>query len=48
MRYVLGVGLDMYRVIAVVPQASAAKHEPTLQHMLMSFKAPATAAGSKH
>jgi hypothetical protein len=48
MRYVVGVGLDMYRVIAVVPQASAAKHEPILLHMVTSFKAPATAAGSKH
>jgi len=48
MRYVVGVGLDMYRVIAVAPQASAAKQEPVLQYMLMSFKAPASAAGSKN
>ena len=48
MRYVVGVGLDMFRVIAVAPQASATKHEAVLQYMLMSFKAPATAAGSKH
>src|SRR5262245_42589393 len=41
LRYVVGVGQDLYRVIAVVPQASAAKHEPTLLHMVTSFKAPA-------
>jgi hypothetical protein len=48
MRYVVGVGLDMYRVIAVAPQAQAAKHEPVLLHMVTSFRAPANAAGSKH
>jgi len=48
LRYIVGVGLEMYRVIAVTPQASTAKQEPVLEYMLMSFKAPAGAAGSKN
>jgi hypothetical protein len=48
MRYIVGVGLEMYRVIAVTPQAATAKQEPILQYMLMSFKAPASAAGSQN
>jgi PsbP len=48
MRYSVGVGLDLYRLDAVVEEASVAKYEAILLHMLMSFTAPAGAASSKN
>jgi hypothetical protein len=48
MRFSVGVGLDLYRLDAVVQEAAAAKYEGILQHMLMSFTAPAGAASSKN
>lgn len=48
MRYSVGVGLDLYRVDAVVQEAAAAKYEAILLHMLMSFAAPASSATSKN
>ena len=47
-RYSIGVGLDLFRLDAVVQEASAAKYEGILLHMLMSFSAPAGAASSKN
>jgi hypothetical protein len=48
MRYSVGVGLDLYRLDAVVQEAAAAKYEGILMHMLMSFAAPASSATSKN
>lgn len=48
MRYSVGVGLDLYRLDAVVQEASATKYEAILAHMLMSFAAPAGPASSKN
>jgi hypothetical protein len=48
MRYSVGVGLELYRLDAVVQEASAAKYEAILAHMLMSFAAPAGPASSKN
>jgi hypothetical protein len=48
MRYSVGVGLELYRLDAVVQEASAAKYEAILAHMLMSFAAPASPASSKN
>jgi hypothetical protein len=48
MRYSVGVGLELYRLDAVVQEASAAKYEAILAHMLMSFAAPANPASSKN
>jgi hypothetical protein len=48
MRFSVGVGLDLYRLDAVVQEAAANKYEAILVHMLMSFTAPAGAAGSKN
>jgi hypothetical protein len=48
MRYSVGVGLDLYRLDAVVQEDSAAKYEAILLHMLMSFAAPASPASSKN
>ena len=41
MHYSVGVGHDLFRVDAVVQEASLAKHESVIMHMIMSFKAPA-------
>jgi hypothetical protein len=41
LRYMIGVDRDLYRLDAVVADASAAKYEPILMHMIQSFKAPA-------
>jgi len=47
MQYSIPVGLDLYRVIAVVPEALAARHEPVVGHMILSFNAPAPGGGSR-
>lgn len=41
LRYMIGVDRDLYRLDAVVADASASKYEPILMHMIESFKAPA-------
>lgn len=43
----VGVGLQLFRLDAVVAEASKAKYEEILNYMLLSFKAPAGPAGSK-
>jgi hypothetical protein len=48
LRYLLGVDRDLYRLEAVVQDASATKYEPVLMHMIQSFKAPAGPAASKN
>ena len=48
MRYSVAVGLDLYRLDAVVPEASLAKYEGILMHMILSFKVPANPATSKN
>jgi hypothetical protein len=48
MRYMIGVDRDLYRIDAIVQDASAAKYEPVLMHMIQSFKAPAGPAASKN
>ncbi len=48
MRYSVGVGKDLYRLDAVVSEEARAKYEPILMHMLLSFKVPASPAGSKN
>jgi hypothetical protein len=47
MRYSIGVGHDLFRLDAVVQEASKAKYEPILTYILLSFKAPAGPASSK-
>jgi hypothetical protein len=37
-QYTMPVGLDLYRVIAVVPEMLLSKHEPVLLHMIQSFQ----------
>jgi hypothetical protein len=44
MRYSVAVGRDLYRVDAVVPEGSLAKHEAILKHMILSLKVPANPA----
>jgi len=48
MRYSIGVGKDLYRLDAVVPEAALAKYEAILMHMLLSFKVPANPASTKN
>jgi len=48
MQYSIPVGLDLYRVIAIVPEMLLSKHEPVLMHMIESFRAPAAEATSKN
>ena len=48
MRYSVAVGLDLYRLDTVVPEASLAKYEAILMHMIASFKVPANPATSKN
>jgi PsbP len=48
MRYSVGVGLELYRLDAVVQEASVTKYESVLLHMVMSFTVPAGAATSKN
>ena len=48
MRYSVAVGLDLYRLDVVVPEASLAKYEAILMHMILSFKVPANPAPSKN
>jgi hypothetical protein len=48
MQYSIPVGLDLYRVIAIVPEMLLAKHEAVLMHMIESFRAPAAEAPSKN
>jgi len=48
MRYLIGVERDLYRLEAVVQEASATKYEPILMHMIQSFKAPAGPAATKN
>jgi hypothetical protein len=47
LRYLIGVDRDLFRLEAVVQDASAIKYEPILMHMIQSFKAPAGPATSK-
>jgi len=44
----VGIGLELFRLDAVVAEASKAKYEEILTYMLMSFKAPAGPASSKN
>jgi hypothetical protein len=48
LHYSIGVGHDLYRLDAVVQEASLAKHEPIIMHMIMSFKAPADPPSTKN
>jgi len=48
MRYSVGVDKDLYRLDAVVAEASLARFEPILMHMIQSFKAPAGPVTSKN
>jgi len=48
MHYSVGVDRDLYRLDAVVADASLAKFEPILRHMIQSFKVPAGPVTSKH
>ena len=45
--FTIGVGLELYRLDAVVSEAANAKYDAILNYMLLSFKAPAGPAGSK-
>lgn len=47
MHFSVAVGLQLFRLDAVVAEASKAKYEEILTYMLMSFKAPAGPTGSK-
>jgi hypothetical protein len=47
-RFLFGVDRDLYRLDGVVQDASAAKYEPILMHMIQSFKAPAGPAPTKN
>ena len=46
-RFSLAVGRDLYRLAAIVPEGSLAKHEPVILHMMDSFKISADPAGAK-
>jgi hypothetical protein len=48
LRYLIGVDRNLYRLDGVVQDGSAAKYEPTLMHMIQSFKAPAGPAATKN
>jgi hypothetical protein len=48
LRYLIGVDRDLYRLDGVVQNASVAKYEPILMHMIQSFKAPAGPVASKN
>ena len=48
MRYSVAVGLDLYRLDAIVPEGSLAKYEAILMHMILSFEVPANPATSKN
>jgi hypothetical protein len=47
MHYSVAVDRNLYRLDAVVSEASLARYEPILMHMLLSFKAPADPSTSK-
>jgi hypothetical protein len=47
-RYLFGVERDLYRLDGVVQDASAAKYQPIVLHMIQSFKAPAGPAPTKN
>ena len=47
-RCLVAVGHELYRLDAVVPDGSQAKHEATLMHMIQSFKVPAAAGSAKN
>ena len=46
-RFSIAIGRDLYRVAAIVPEKSLAKLEPTLLHMMDSFKLSPSPAGAK-
>ena len=46
-RFSIAIGRDLYRVAAIVPEKSLAKLEPTLLHMMDSFKLLPSPAGAK-
>jgi hypothetical protein len=46
-RYSVAIGRDLYRLAAIVPEGSLAKHEPIILHMMDSFKTTATTTGAK-
>ena len=48
MQYSIPVGLDLYRVIAIVPEVLLSKHEAVLMHMIKSFQAPASSPNAKN
>ena len=48
MHFSVGIGLQLFRLDAVVAEVSKAKYEEMLTYMLMSFKAPAGPTGSKN
>jgi len=47
MHFTIGIGLELYRLDAVVAEAIKSRYEAILNYMLLSFKAPAGPAGSK-
>jgi hypothetical protein len=46
--YSVAIAHDLYRLDAVVQEASLAKHEPIIMHMILSFKVPASSPSSKN
>lgn len=47
MRFTVGIGRDLFRLDAIVPEASMEKHQPIIMRMIQSFKSPADPAGAK-
>jgi hypothetical protein len=47
MQFSIPNGMDLYRVIAIVPEMLLAKYEVVLMHMIESFHAPAGSAAAK-
>jgi hypothetical protein len=47
LRFSLAIGRDLYRLAAIVPEGSLARHEPVILHMMDSFRISADPAGAK-
>jgi hypothetical protein len=47
MRFSAAIGLNLFRLDAVVPEQSLEKHEPIIMRMIQSFKSPADPPGAK-
>jgi hypothetical protein len=47
-QYSIPIGLDLYRVIAVVPEMLLSKHEAVLLHMIQSFQVTASSTNPKN